>query len=83
MLHTLLERRRKYIGVILSHERTLKEAIITHFNIDLSKAFECLHHGLSIAKLDAYDVDIKSVKLIQKYLSDTKQRVRLGNAYSS
>ena len=32
--------------------------------IDLSKAFDYLHHGLLIAKLDAYDFDIKSVKLI-------------------
>ena len=31
---------------------------------DLSKAFDYLHHGLLIAKLDAYDFDIKSVKLI-------------------
>ena len=33
---------------------------------DLSKVFDCLHHELLIAKLDAYDFDIKSVKLIQQ-----------------
>ena len=37
---------------------------------DLCKAFDCLHHELLIAKLDAYAFDIKSVKLIQKYLSN-------------
>ena len=50
---------------------------------DLSKAFDCLHHELLIAKLDAYGFDIKSVKLIQQYLSNKKQRVKVGNAYSS
>ena len=34
--------------------------------IDLSKALDCLHHGLLIAKIDAYCFDIKSVKLIQQ-----------------
>ena len=46
---------------------------------DLSKAFDCLHHELLIAKLDAYGFDIKSVKLIQQYLSNRKQRVKVGN----
>ena len=50
---------------------------------DLSKAFGCLHYGLLIAKLDAYGFDIKSVKLIQQYLSNKKQRVKVGNEYSS
>ena len=50
---------------------------------DLSKAFDRLHHELLIAKLDAYCFDIKSVKLIQQYLSNRKQRVKVGNAYSS
>ena len=49
----------------------------------LSKAFDCLHHELLIAKLDAYGFDIKSVKLIQQYLSKRKQRIKVGNAYSS
>ena len=50
---------------------------------DLSKAFDCLHHELLIAKLEAYGFDIKSVKLIQQYLLNRKQRVKVGNAYSS
>ena len=29
---------------------------------DLPKTFDCLHHGILIAKLDAYGFDIKSVK---------------------
>ena len=50
---------------------------------DLSKAFDCSYHELLIAKLDAYGFDIKSVKVIQQYLSNRKQRVKVGNAYSS
>ena len=50
---------------------------------DLSKDFDCLHHGLLIAKLDAYGFDINSVKLIQQYLSSRKQRIKVGNANSS
>ena len=50
---------------------------------DLSKAFECLHHELLIAKLDAYGFDITSVKLIQQLLSNRKQMIKVGNAYSS
>ena len=51
--------------------------------IDLCKAFDCLHHGLLIAKLDAYDFDIELVKLIQKYLTNKNQKIKVGNIYSS
>ena len=50
---------------------------------DLFKDFDCLHHGLLIEKLDAYCFDTNLVKLIQRYLSNRKQRVKVGNAYSS
>ena len=32
---------------------------------DLSIDFDCLHHGMLIAKLNAHGFDIKSVNLIQ------------------
>ena len=41
---------------------------------DLSEAFDGLHHELLIANIDAYGFDIMSVKLIQQYLSNRKQR---------
>ena len=50
---------------------------------DFSNAFDHLHHELLHAKLDVYGFDIKSVKLIQQYLSNRKQRVKVGNAYNS
>ena len=45
---------------------------------DLSKAFDCLPHELLIAKLDAYDFDKSSLKLIHSYLSNRKQRVKIN-----
>ena len=40
---------------------------------NLSKAFDCLHHGQLIAKLGAYGFDIKSVKLINNtFQTETK-----------
>ena len=51
--------------------------------MDLSKAFDCLSHELVLAKLLAYGVDIKSLKLLQDYLSDQTQRVKLDSTFSS
>ena len=51
---------------------------------DLSKAFECLHYGFLIETLDAHGFNIKSVKLIQQYLSIRKQMVKVScYAYTS
>ena len=51
--------------------------------MDLSKAFDCLPHELVLAKLHAYGVDIKSLKLLQDYLSNRTQRVKLDSTFSS
>ena len=34
---------------------------------DLSKAFDCLPHDLLTAKLDAYGLDYKSLKILSSY----------------
>ena len=51
--------------------------------MDLSKAFECLSHGLIIAKLAAYGLDNTVLKLIFSYLKNRKQCVRINNSYSN
>ena len=51
--------------------------------IDLSKAFDCMHHGLLIAKIKAYGVSSNSTKLIADYLTNRKQRTKVGNHLSS
>ena len=45
--------------------------------IDLSKAFECLPRELILAKLHAYGVDIKNLKLLQDYLSNRTKESNL------
>ena len=51
--------------------------------MDLSKAFDCLLHGLLIAKLRAYGLSEGAIKLLDSYLSDMSQQIRLGAHTSS
>ena len=51
-------------------------------SVDLSNAFDCLPHGLLIAKLSAYGVDLNSCKLLASYLYNRNQRVKLGDVRS-
>ena len=50
---------------------------------DLSKVFDCVPHDLIIDKLEAYGFYIDALKLIHDYLSNTKQRVKINDGYSS
>ena len=51
--------------------------------MDLLKAVDCLSHDLVIAKLHAYGLDLASLKKIQDYLTNRKQRTKKGSFYSS
>lgn len=50
--------------------------------IDLSKAFDCMSHGLLIAKIFAYGFDITVCQLLKSYLVDRNQRVKIGEITS-
>jgi hypothetical protein len=51
--------------------------------MDLSKAFDCMPHSLLVAKLHAYGFCDKACLLMASYLSERKQRVKLGNVRST
>ena len=50
--------------------------------MDLSKAYNCIPHDLLIAKLEAYGFGHLSLLLIHNYLSNRKQRVKVGPEFS-
>ena len=50
---------------------------------DLSKAFDCLPHDLIIAKLQAYGFSLEALKLMNSYLTERKQRVKINDQFSS
>lgn len=48
--------------------------------VDLSKAFDCLPHDLTIAKLHVYGCDMPSTRLMQSYLTYRYQGVKVNNS---
>nr|WP_253308705.1 reverse transcriptase family protein [Rickettsia endosymbiont of Ceutorhynchus assimilis] len=49
---------------------------------DLSKAFDCVSHVLLLSKLQAYSFDDSSLKIMQSYLANRSQRVRVDGVLS-
>ena len=58
----------KYVGVIMS---------------DLSKAFDCLPHNLMLEKMKHYKFSLDAVKLLESYITNRFQRVKIGQDVSS
>ena len=49
---------------------------------DLFKVFDCIPHELLVTKLQAYGVDIPSLKLLHSHLTKRKQRVKLNGTFT-
>ena len=60
-----------------------KQQYIGALFMDLSKVFDCLPHGLIIAKLHAYGLELPACNLLFSYLHGRKQRVKISNSRSS
>ena len=59
-----------------------KKGIVRAILMDLSKAYDTLPTDLLIAKLDAYGFGINALNLMHSYLTDRKQRVKVGSKFS-
>ena len=59
-----------------------KKEIVGAIFMDLSKAFDCLPHNLTISKMNAYGMSASACELISSYLTGRKQRVKIGNTRS-
>ena len=74
--------------VSISHGKKLQKALdqgneYGALLTDLSKAFDCLPHDLIVAKLHTYGFSIESLKLINSYLTERKQRIKMNDQFSS
>ena len=49
----------------------------------MSKAFDCLSHDLLLAKLNAYGFSLPALRLMQSYLSNSKQWTKINSKLSS
>ena len=51
--------------------------------MNLSKAFDCLPHDILLDKLSAYGMSSDSVSLLESYLSNRKQQIKMNGILSS
>ena len=75
--HAILNMLRRWQNSIANKDK------VGELLMDLSKAFDCLPRDLLLAKLSAYGVGERSIKLLHHYLSSRRQRVRIGSHCSS
>ena len=75
--HALIPMLEKWKGTLDNGENI--RAIL----MDLSKAFDCIKHDLLLAKLDAYGISRKALCLINSFLENRQQRVKINGSFST
>lgn len=50
--------------------------------MDLAKAFDTINYELLIAKLDVYNFSKDALEIIENYLSDLFQRVKINTNFN-
>ena len=60
-----------------------KNLYVAAILMDLSKAFDCLPHNLLLLKLKAYGLSKEALDLIDNYLSNRKQCVKVGAYFTT
>ena len=63
----------------ICHKALANGMVVEMVLMDLSKAYDCIPYELLIAKLEAYGFGHHSQLLIHNYLSNRKQRVKVGS----
>ena len=56
--------------------------VVAVLSTEMSKAFDSLYHPLTLAKLRAYGVEERSLRLMGSYFTDCYNRVKLGSVVS-
>ena len=51
--------------------------------MDLSKGFDCIEHGLLLAKLNAYGFSRKALRFVTSSLENRHQRVKVNGSFSA
>ena len=60
-----------------------KKHVVGAILMDLFKAFDCMPHDLLVAKFMSYGIGHQTASLIGNYLSNRKQRVKMGSNYGT
>ena len=72
------------LGLIEKWKKSLdKKGYAGAILMDLSKALDTINHGLLISKLNTYGFGLKSLYIINSYLTNRWQRTKINNDYSS